>query len=397
VYSRLRQNIAWPAGGGLRGEAPGAMSEFEAAILEIVELTCLAACDVEQWQLVADRCQRLLPGTSFSLIPAANCEGEPPVAALAGWNPDYLKTYVEYYHKLNTYNEFLKDVPIGKVVRASQIVPKAWRESQVFYQEWLRPQGDYTHGAQVTLSKLSRITYDIPEKLGHLEGAAAKILRRVAPHFRSALTLSAHVQALSAAVQTFAGLLDRVVGAAVAIDGGGKILFANQEAGALLSQGEIIKQSQAKTLGFANPDGALTFQRILAGLLHGAELDSTSFVVRVGDEVRLVHVLPLRISRSIAVVDTAAPVAIVVLTDYAKAEVAPARVLQSTFGLSDREAIVALAIANGQTVKEAAESLGVSALTARNQLSAAMGKLEVRRRADLVTCLAGLTPALRVT
>src|SRR5262249_49012835 len=120
------------------------MSGLEGAILEIIELLYAAACDGQQWPLVASRCQNLLPGASFSLIPGseADCHAGP---ALAGWDPDFIKSYVAHYHTLNCYNDFLRDFPDGKVLQASKIVSKEWREKQVFYQEWLRPQGNYIY------------------------------------------------------------------------------------------------------------------------------------------------------------------------------------------------------------------------------------------------------------
>jgi len=57
-------------------------------------------------------------------------------------------------------------------------------------------------------------------------------------------------------------------------------------------------------------------------------------------------------------------------------------------------AIVALSIAVGLTVRETAQKLEVSTLTVCSQLASAMAKLEVDRRAELITFITGLIPGL---
>jgi DNA-binding NarL/FixJ family response regulator len=66
--------------------------------------------------------------------------------------------------------------------------------------------------------------------------------------------------------------------------------------------------------------------------------------------------------------------------------------LKILYGLTTAEANVAVHLASGETVSDAAESLGVSRTTLRNELVAAMAKLGVHRQAEMVALVAGLTP-----
>ena len=323
-----------------------------------------------------------------------------PITALAGWDPDFIKSYIEHYHKLNTYNDFLQRIPDGKIVRASQIVPPTWREQQVFYQEWLRPQGNYIFGAQVTLSRsgrseLTRISYDVPEKLGHLEGKAARILSQVAPHFRNALEIGARLGSLSNASLAFAALLERVADAAIAISRGRKILYANSAAVDLFAKRLVVRQSPLTKLQFVSPPAEEALTYALSQLQSNRNPASQNFTIVVNGTLRFVHVLPLRLPQSMVTLGTTTPVALVVIAESRRANALPTGILRG-FGLSEREAIVAVLIADGLTVKEAAARLGVSPLTIRNQLATGMTKLGARRRADLATVLAGLVPALKL-
>jgi DNA-binding NarL/FixJ family response regulator len=110
----------------------------------------------------------------------------------------------------------------------------------------------------------------------------------------------------------------------------------------------------------------------------------------------VVHVLPLQVSREMALVGASAPTALVILAERGLAKLLPVGIPRSSFGLSEREAEVAASIAHGLTVREAADRYEVSALTVRNQLFAAMLKLGVHRRAELVSLLTSLVPRLDV-
>jgi DNA-binding CsgD family transcriptional regulator len=62
----------------------------------------------------------------------------------------------------------------------------------------------------------------------------------------------------------------------------------------------------------------------------------------------------------------------------------PNAALVANFHLTPAEARVVLQIAIGKSVNEAAATLGVSLTTTRNQLAAAMSKMDVHRQAELV-------------
>lgn len=117
-----------------------------------------------------------------------------PVPAWAGWDPSFIETYKQYYHHANPYPEVLRAIPAGKIVRASQVVSRRWLDKQPFFHDWLKPAGNYTHGAGVTLvqsgGSVTRLSYDIPRGLAHIEGPTADMLRRLGPHFRRALEIA---------------------------------------------------------------------------------------------------------------------------------------------------------------------------------------------------------------
>lgn len=66
-------------------------------------------------------------------------------------------------------------------------------------------------------------------------------------------------------------------------------------------------------------------------------------------------------------------------------------VLRSAFGMTQAEAMLAVALCRGASLAEFAEARGISIHTARTQLRALLGKTRTERQADLVGLLTGLS------
>jgi DNA-binding CsgD family transcriptional regulator/PAS domain-containing protein len=70
--------------------------------------------------------------------------------------------------------------------------------------------------------------------------------------------------------------------------------------------------------------------------------------------------------------------------------------LRECFGLTAAEARLVVHIASGMTLDDVAARTSVSKLTVRNQLSAAMKKVGVRRQSELMTTVAALAPRFKL-
>lgn len=372
------------------------------AMLELIELVYAASCKPAAWADVALNCQRLFPGSAFSLVTTLNGAGYDPLPVSAGWDPAFVEQYKQHYHAINPYNELLRPIPAGRVVRASELVPPRWLDRQPFFHEWLKPAGNFTHGAGVTLAReegsFSRLSYDLPKSLAELEGTAAEVLRLLGPHCRRALEVTYRLGGAAAKDTALEALVERMADAAIVIDGSRRVAHANREARDLLRRQLMICERAHRGLVFAAPTAEESFARALKACLSpSAQPSASSFRVQSSDSsLRPVHVLPLYLSGSAARSAVGSALVLVIIGSSAGQPLPPAMALQAIYGLSRREAEVVLRIAGGASVPEVADDLAVSLSTARNQLAAAMAKMGVHRRADLVAQLGGLIPRLKV-
>jgi DNA-binding CsgD family transcriptional regulator len=174
------------------------------------------------------------------------------------------------------------------------------------------------------------------------------------------------------------------------VDRSRRILYANRRAIALLEGGSIVRERPAVGLAFAPHAAQDAFQRALSTCFNPAEnAAAASFMAHPSNgESHPVRILPLRLSTLIT--DAAVGLRLALVLIGADCTKPPSAALEALYGLSRAEANVALRIADGHGLKAVAANLGVALSTARNQLAAAMAKLDVHRQSELVSRLAGL-------
>ncbi|MEZ0083761.1 helix-turn-helix transcriptional regulator [Bradyrhizobium japonicum] len=370
------------------------------ALLETVDQIYQAGCDPLRWPEVVANCQSLFPGTAFSLFISLDGNRHDSRSTTAGWDPAAIRQYFAHFYKLNPFPELLRCSPPGQVLRESHLFRREWLARQPFYQEWLKPAGNYTHGANLTLMRepgyLSRLSIDIPQQLAHLEAPAAEFLLRAGSHLARAFASTSRLHAARTAETGLQGLLDRVSGAAFLVRIQRKVVAANRRAVALLEQHRLVRISPALELMFLAHKADEAFRQATQGVFVRAEAPPpASFMVTNGVSGRCpVLVLPFRISRSLATLGADSGLALVLINDRRRAPNPPSEVLKSLYGLSHAEANVVLSVTEGDSLQTTADRLGICRATARNQMAAAMAKLGVHRQAELVGVVAALAPRL---
>jgi DNA-binding CsgD family transcriptional regulator len=90
-------------------------------------------------------------------------------------------------------------------------------------------------------------------------------------------------------------------------------------------------------------------------------------------------------------VGTTSPAAVVLITDPERQRPVAADSLRHTYGLTPREAVLAIALGQGQTLDEAAEQLQMRYETARTHLRRILSKTETSRQTELALLLERLS------
>jgi len=190
-------------------------------------------------------------------------------------------------------------------------------------------------------------------------------------------------------------LLHRLTHAVILVDERGRVVRMNQRAAEIIAQGDGL-MIQRDVLRGVRPTDTAALHRLIGEAAHSEAGGGCG----AGIGLRLerpsrrwpltVLVAPLRIQGSPSNGDAAAAVFV---NDPEHAPALDAGMLRDWFGLTPAEARLAVVLAQGHSLAEALDRLGVGVNTARTQLKIIFGKTGTNRQAQLVRLLLS-APAL---
>lgn len=371
-------------------------------ILDLVEHIYAAGCDPTEWPKFVAKVQAKMPGSHVhALFDIAGTQIAYNSASV-GISEEYIASYLTDYYRINPYNKLFSGLPLGRIYTSGELGSPGWLDRDPFFNEWLLPAGRFTHGSGVVLAREEgrqlRVTVDLPTELAHAESESARFLQRITPHLMRAFAVNEKLAAAVASTNALGSMLERMEGAAAVLDVRGRVISMNAAAQALARAGSLLRYGRDGRLIFVQPAYDGLYQRALAAAVdaaasaapHGFNVKDTS----VTDAA--VIVLPLRPPPGNIALAAAQPRALLVIRRDDSRNVPPKQLLQTLYGLTPAEAEVAMHLVRGATPQEAADNLGISRTTARNQIAAAMTKLGVHRQAELVAAVSRLAPVFKL-
>lgn len=298
---------------------------------------------------------------------------------------------------IRSYNEgqFVLDpfvnLPAGEVVCLHEHLSTDNLLESEFYRVVMEPQGWYDF-VGIDIRRAGEL--DVRFRAGRHVGAPAfgeqekRLLRALLPHLERSLRLHARMSRSEGERAVYAGAVEQLQVATIILDEQGVMLSCNVAAQALLERGDYL----------ALKDG----RPALATRALQAEFDELLGAVRrdrgTGGEAQSVHAMRLPaaegeqflglVVRSVApagaVSGRGTPSVALFISDPAHSAEPRGQVISRLFNLTRAEASLALHLAGGLSLDEAAAALGVSRNTARAHLRSVFAKTGVSRQAGLV-------------
>jgi DNA-binding CsgD family transcriptional regulator len=220
---------------------------------------------------------------------------------------------------------------------------------------------------------------------------ARRWLDRVTPHIQRASMLHLRLESLRASAGAgwqAANLLDYPI---LIVDERACLRFANLAAENLLRLPGAPVQVRQGALGSPTPSVQEKLGAAVRMATRRAGRRGTVLALQrsPGAPVYQLVVLPTREDCEFTF-GSDRPLALITLGAPGQGRSVEAELLRQLFGLSDAEARVVAAIAQGSTLKDVAEESGVSINTVRTQLHSAFGKTDTHRQAELVALVDAL-------
>ncbi|MES0874627.1 helix-turn-helix transcriptional regulator [Sinimarinibacterium thermocellulolyticum] len=293
-------------------------------------------------------------------------------------------------------------LPEGEVVTAEELIGRQWLQSAV-YLEYLKPLGiRHLLGADIYtkdgIECRLRVTRAHDARPFSDEDKA--LCRFLLPHLKRSIQLHARLDFLECERSLFAGTVNRMLLGMLSFAQDGSLIETNQEARRILAEKDGIWLS-GNTLCVDSSQESRELQRMIRSALadanasppqDGGETEAASVVeamsitrpsgrAKLGVLVRAVPLGPWSESKQ-------RPAVVVFLRDPESNAAQPSQELvRRLFGLTRMEAQLALLLAEGYTLDEAAEKMNVRRNTARTHLRSIFCKTGVTRQTMLVRLL----------
>lgn len=291
------------------------------------------------------------------------------------------------------------DLPPGQVVALHELVPLAEFEQTELYRLCMAPGGMYDSlGADVVIDNGTEACLRIARSRDARSFTRAEkdLCAALLPHLERAIRIYIQLNRMQTERALFAGAIEQLAVGAIILDDEGSVIGTNALADQILAQRDGLFVSEG-TLRLGAAREARELKRILGELLEARRNGQPGVVqaLRIGRSGGRAD-LGL-IARPVPAGDTVlggAPTVVLFVSDPEQRPDARAQVLMKLFGFTPTESQLAIHLANGMNIDDAAAELGMSRNTARAHLRAVFGKTGVSRQSGLVSLILKSVAAL---
>lgn len=342
-----------------------------------------AALDARQWMASLEKLRELFRANFVSLILRPAMPDDIGLRVVAGgppadWgNPHYTMSPMFQLEE-------------NRVMTVQDVMSEAeWRQTP-YYQHWCAPFHVF-HMLGVDIrtpdAALFRLRICRPEESEAFSAADRELCEQILPHLRRALFFHTRLEHSESLRALYAQAMGRLSVASIVLDENGHILQLNSEAEDLLKSGDGLKNVGGRLEACYASDNR-ELQRVIRN----------TFAVQPKAQLRIPDALSVtrpsgKVSLGVVVQPIPAlewsegrgrPAAMVFVRDAEGRTRAVRGVAKQLFNLTHAETALAIELANGLSLDEASESLGVRRNTARAHLRSIFSKTGVRRQTDLV-------------
>lgn len=295
------------------------------------------------------------------------------------------KAYIDHFYKLDPWQQTLPEAPMGSVVISAEILPETELVKGEFYNDFARHHGlKRPMGAMLPLAGgvVANVAGEMPfaSRLFEVEDKAR--LERVLPYVKNALRFRQRHRGHADFSPT---AIDALTFGVVICDRAGRIAAANSVAECMARQGTAVSFGH-------RPPTVRAVQRDqnqqLAALIHAAGSGGPGGAMVLGtdegDGPVVVLVTPLPPSLDEAGMRGRVMVSLRTARGSLSVSVGT---IAGMFGLSPRQAEIAVLLCDGLSLEDIARKLGLKITTARSHLAAAFLRTGAGNQRELVRLL----------
>ncbi len=318
-----------------------------------------------------------------------NAAGDAPITRQAEYN--------KYYYALDPFI----DLPPGRVFVADELTGQGkWRETE-FYKQFLKPLDIlYALGADIVTEDgiHCRFRASRPHRERPFSSRDKALCAAMLPHLKRAVVLHSQLNLIDSERRLYAGTIDRMLVGTVILDETGAVMKSNAVADEMLREGDGLRLVGG-VLRAENSTDNRELQRLIKRAMAGPGEGGSPAVAEAISITRKAGRSKLGVVvRSVPQADwpegNRNPAVALLIRDPDRRTEASRETVRRLFDLTPAEAALALALADGLTLDEAADRLAIRKNTARAHLRSIFAKIGVSRQTTLVRMLLSSVIAL---
>ncbi|MGY4306601.1 DNA-binding CsgD family transcriptional regulator [Bradyrhizobium sp. USDA 4369] len=353
-----------------------------------------AAHDPKLWPQAVEALRTLFDGSRACLV-RIGPERRPDDLIAPSNDPAFQDRYiVEFADEPNIIEQAVAKAEVGATYSDLSFIGRERLRASRLWNEWMVPQDMYG-GLTCKLASSGPSTWFFDVQRGRnqipFDAADLALLRTIVPHLTRAVEISRQTR-IGQLVSTS---LSHLPFALMAVDAGLRILARNETAEQILSDRNSGLSQRRGVLVTSDIQSTTRLQRLVADACSAGR----SSLPGVGGDLFIVPALPAGDPAALAIsvgpsmsvgTPTIAlePCAVVIARRFSQELPAGfAEAIAQLFELTPQEARVAAAIAAGQSLKQAADLIGIRVSTARTHLGRIFGKTGTSQQSQLVALL----------
>jgi DNA-binding CsgD family transcriptional regulator len=360
----------------------------DALLLSLVDKVYAAALDPTRWSDFMGALSGVLRGPGiFFVQDVSNTQAN--VFEYSEFDDAFIKSYAEFYASRNPWLPRIDaSAGSGTIVTSESLLDPADYEATEFYNDWMRPQGQYHMIGGIVHKERTvgtNISFVRPPRVGPLTDQEITLFELLLPHISRAVDLHRRLAVLTLQREVGLAALDSLELGALLVDPGARVLFANRVAERLIGDGLVLR---AGVVSATRPAETLQLHRLIAeaarvGARQFARPGGRLAVSRRSGAPVAVLVCPMRLGDARFPIDI--PTALVFLAEPERAAPPDERVAQLVYGLSAAETRLLRDLLAGSTLNEAAVGEQVSLNTIKFHLKQLFAKTGTHRQSDLLS------------
>lgn len=367
---------------------------------ELSELLLLlheGALEPGRWREFLALVGRRLKANYATLVLRSPAIGESGLMYTWGTHPEGTAAYTSRWFALDPFVQ----LPEGRVVTLHEFVGREQLERSEFYREYMQPL-DSIYNLGVDLREPGRYYVKFrlcrPGRTGEFGAAARRFCELLVPHLRAAIRTHVELDLVRTERGIYADAMTDLTLATIILDEDAHVVHSNALAQQILGQQDGISLA-GTSLAFDDPGDTQRYHAAFARALEAGRTGRPGIVevIRVrrasgkGQIGMILRPGWPRLREPEA--PMAGSVAVFLSAESEPRDASTASVRQ-LFGFTEKEAQLALSLANGHTLQEAAVALGISLNTARAHLRAIFAKTGIDRQTKLVRAILKSVAAL---